>query len=151
MEYLKGHAVKEVVVRVTRSNQRSGRHWEPFHGDASFATVQPHELALILTHLRNLAVAYDNMTADEKRELTTVRELVVNLDWLCALAKHCVASDERRYADAAAPRPRARARVDRAGDGAAPPAPFAAAQPAGVARGQRAAAAAASAGPRRAR
>ena len=91
--------VKEVVVRVTRSNQRSGRHWEPFHGDASFATVQPHELALILTHLRNLAVAYDNMTADEKRELTTVRELVVNLDWLCALAKHCVASDERRYAD----------------------------------------------------
>ena len=39
------------------------------------------------------------MTADEKRELTTVRELVVNLDWLCALAKHCVASDERRYAD----------------------------------------------------
>ncbi|KAH8060776.1 sodium solute symporter [Aureococcus anophagefferens] len=24
--------VKEVVVRVTRSNQRSGRHWEPFHG-----------------------------------------------------------------------------------------------------------------------
>ncbi|KAH8049462.1 sodium solute symporter [Aureococcus anophagefferens] len=116
--------VKEVVVRVTRSNQRSGRHWEPFHGDASFATVQPHELALILTHLRNLAVAYDNMTADEKRELTTVRELVVNLDWLCALAKHCVASDERRYADRERRLDREpRARVDRAGDGAAPPAP----------------------------
>ena len=100
--------VKEVVVRVTRSNQRSGCHWEPFFGDQSFAKVQPHELALILTHLRNLVVAYDNMTPEEKRDLATVRELVVNLDWLCALAKHCVASDERRYAD------RER-RLDRAG------------------------------------
>ncbi|KAK7254356.1 hypothetical protein SO694_00009458 [Aureococcus anophagefferens] len=132
--------VKEVVVRVTRSNQRSGRHWEPFHGDARPSRPSSRrELALILTHLRNLAVAYDNMTADEKRELTTVRELVVNLDWLCALAKHRVASDEAPATltasgadrEPAARRPRRRRRR-------APGAPFAAAQPAGVARGARA-------------
>ena len=66
--------------------------------------IEPHERALLLSHLRNFVVAFDNMPAAERQTLSTMREVVVNLDWLCALAKLGVASDRRRRSSQGSPR-----------------------------------------------
>ena len=57
--------------------------WTPRLSDDELARlIEPHERALLL-HLRNFVVAFDNMPAAE-RQTSTMREVVVNLDWLCA-------------------------------------------------------------------
>jgi len=89
--------IKQVVVRVTRTEFPREARWTPRPSYKELGRlVEPHERALLLQHLRNFVVAFDNMPASERRALSTCREVVVNLDWLCALAKLCVASDKRR-------------------------------------------------------
>ena len=84
-------------MRLTRTEFQREARWTPRPSDDELARlIEPHERALLLSHLRNFVVAFDNMPAAERQTLSTMREVVVNLDWLCALAKLGVASDRRR-------------------------------------------------------
>ena len=97
--------IKEVVVRLTRTEFQREARWTPRPSDDELARlIEPHERALLLSHLRNFVVAFDNMPAAERQTLSTMREVVVNLDWLCALAKLGVASDRRRRSSQGSPR-----------------------------------------------
>ena len=116
--------IKEVVVRLTRTEFPREARWTPRPSDDELARlIEPHERALLLSHLRNFVVAFDNMPAAERQALSTMREVVVNLDWLCALAKLGVASDRRRRSSQGSPRSPPEVSPRRRADWATPPRP----------------------------
>ena len=105
--------------------ERDSKRWAAWINSRLRKAIKGGELEP-LEHLRNFVVAFDNMPAAERQTLSTMREVVVNLDWLCALAKLGVASDRRRRSSqgsVASPRSPPEVSPRRRADWATPPRP----------------------------
>ena len=85
--------IKRAVVLLVGDRVGVKEHWGL--NDDELARLPEHSLLNILRNMRTLVVAYDNLTPQQKRMLTTTIEVFKNRDVLIKIARHALALERR--------------------------------------------------------
>lgn len=57
----------------------TGERWQM--SEQQLRSLEKHQLSLLLHNMRLLVVAFDNMSEEDRKRITTVNEIINNRDW----------------------------------------------------------------------